>query len=242
MFYQAGLISENKYRENRFSRQAITGKILRANSFYSLKYPNQFEATKTGFVSLKYESNTRIKLSSAIYLRRQLDRFELRRDTIPFNHHLTNNAGIKINAKSTSRFGDTNGGIEIRNEHIISTVLGVPLEMPVKITGYNNFYSNFFNRLSVSLYADHTISLNRFTVKAGLLAYHLSHINGFRVYPGIDLKYTVNDKIKLYSSINSSFRNPTYTDLFYKSPVQKAGHDLVAEEAFIIEGGDGLFG
>ncbi|MDO9341344.1 MAG: TonB-dependent receptor plug domain-containing protein, partial [Bacteroidales bacterium] len=70
IFYQA------KYNHKAGSFDFQTGYNLKdfgANSFYSLKYPNQFEATKTEFVSLKYQSNTIIKFAPTFYLRRHLD-------------------------------------------------------------------------------------------------------------------------------------------------------------------------
>ena len=235
IFYQAGVspgIGTISFQTG------YTRKEFGANSFYSLKYPNQFEATKTEFASLQYESKTLVKISSAIYIRRQRDRFELRRDTIPFNHHLTNNSGIKINGSYTGMLGVTNAGIEIRNEQIISNVLGIPLGEPVPVSGYEgSFYTNWDDRLSEGFWADHLITLNRFSLKAGVLLYHLSEMKGIRVYPGVDMRFRFTNQIELYSSINSSFRNPTFTDLFYKSPVQRAGNNLADEEAITTEGG-----
>ncbi len=71
IFYQA------KYKHKAGTIDFQTGyntKDIGANSFYSLKYPNQYEATKTEFVSLKYQSNTTIKFTPTIYLRRNLGR------------------------------------------------------------------------------------------------------------------------------------------------------------------------
>ena len=138
-----------------------------ANSFYSLKYPNQFEATKTEFVSLKYQSNTIIKFAPTFYLRRNLDRFELKRnnDSVPFNHHQTSTAGLNLNVWTTHRFGKTSLGIDFRNEHIISNVLGNILNVPVEVPDFNNvFYTKYYNRMNTSIYAEHTVSWKMLTL------------------------------------------------------------------------------
>jgi vitamin B12 transporter len=235
VFYQAGLRTSIGKID---FQTGYNRKDFAANSFYSLKYPNQFEAIKTEFVSLKYESNTRIKISSAIYLRRQRDRFELRRDTLPYNHHLTNTAGIDLKAVSLHRFGSTSLGIDLRNEHIISNILGIPLNNPIVVYGFKDvYYTNYYNRLITSINADQYIKINKFSILAGVMAYNNSRVAGFRIYPGIDISYGFNDLIKIYSSVNKTLRTPTFTDLFYKSPSQKGNRDLVPEEALTVESG-----
>jgi vitamin B12 transporter len=235
IFYQAGYTSgigtidfQTGYNKKNFA----------ANSFYSLRYPSQFEATKTEFVSVKYQSNTKIKISSAFYLRRQKDRFELRRDTLPFNHHLTNIAGINLKGWGTSRFGQTSIGLDFRNEHIVSNVLGIPLNNIIAVIDFRDtYYTNYYNRINTSIYANHSFSLTRFSIIAGAMAYHSSGVPGIKIYPGIDVSYSLNENLKLYSSANKTMRTPTFTDLFYKSPSQKGNSYLLPEEAVTIEGG-----
>lgn len=211
-----------------------------ANSFYSLKYPNQFEATKTEFVSLKYQSNTIIKFAPTFYLRRNLDRFELKHnnDSIPFNHHQTNTAGLNLNVWTTHRFGKTSLGIDFRNEHIISNVLGNTLNVPIEVPCFDSvFYTKYYTRMNTSIYAEHSVSWKMLTITAGVMAHHNSDLTGFRIYPGIDVSYRFNDYFKLYSSANKTLRMPTFTDMFYKSPTQQGNPGLKPEEAVTIEGG-----
>ena len=237
IFYQA----RYKYKGGTIDFQTgYNTKDFGANSFYSLKYPNQFEATKTEFVSLKYQSNTRIKFAPTFYLRRNLDLFELKRnnDSVPFNHHQTSTAGLNLNVWTTHRFGKTSLGIDFRNEHIISNVLGNMLNIPVEVPNFNNvFYTKYYNRMNTSIYAEHTVSWKMLTVTAGVMAHHNSDLKGFGIYPGIDISYRFNDYFKLYSSANKTLRMPTFTDMFYKSPVQQGNPGLKPEEAVTIEGG-----
>lgn len=237
IFYQA----RYKYKGGTIDFQTgYNTKDFGANSFYSLNYPNQFEATKTGFVSLKYQRNTRIKFAPTFYLRRNLDLFELKRnnDSVPFNHHQTSTQGLNINVWTTHRLGKTSIGVDLRNEHIISNVLGNMLNTPVEVPNFNNvFYTKYYNRMNTGIYTEHTVSWKMLTVTAGVMAHHNSNLKGFGIYPGIDISYRLNDYFKLYSSANKTLRMPTFTDMFYKSPVQQGNPGLKPEEAVTIEGG-----
>jgi len=237
IFYQA------KYKHKASTIDFQTGyttKDFGANSFYSLKYPNQFEATKTEFVSLKYQSNTVIKFAPTFYLRRNLDLFELKRnnDSVPFNHHQTSTIGLNLNVWTTHHLGKTSLGIDFRNERIISNVLGNMLNIPVEVPNFNNvFYTKYYIRMNTSICAEHTVSWKILTVTAGVLAHHNSDLKGFGLYPGIDISYRFNDYFKLYISANKTLRMPTFTDMFYKSPAQHGNPGLKPEEAVTIEGG-----
>lgn len=237
IFYQAGYGS----KAGAFDFQTgYNKKDFGANSFYSLKYPSQFEATKTEFASLKYQSNSLIKFTPTIYLRRHLDRFELKRnnDSIPFNHHQTITAGLNLNAWTTHRFGKTSLGIDLRNEHIVSNVLGNTLNVPIGVPYSDNaFYTKYYNRLNTGIYAEHSVSWKMLTITAGALVHHNSDLAGFRIYPGIDMSYSLNDYFKIYSSANKTLRMPTFTDMFYKSRTQQGNPGLIPEEAITLEGG-----
>ncbi|MFV0268093.1 MAG: TonB-dependent receptor plug domain-containing protein [Draconibacterium sp.] len=58
----------------------VSEKGFGANSFYTPKYPNQYEATKTLFTSAKWTSSGPLHLSPAVYYRRHQDRFETFRE------------------------------------------------------------------------------------------------------------------------------------------------------------------
>ena len=237
IFYQA----DYRIKTGTFNFQAgYNKKDFGANSFYSLKYPNQFESTRTQFVSLKYQSNTRIRFAPVFYFRRNLDLFELKRDndSVPFNHHQTNTAGVNLNVWTTHRFGKTSLGIDLRNEQIVSTVLGNLLNVPIEVPHFDSvFYTRYYSRMNVSLYAEHSYTWDRLTVNAGIMAHHNSDLSGFRFYPGIDASYKLNGNLRLYSSANKTLRMPTFTDMFYRSPSQQGNPGLKPEEAFTVEGG-----
>lgn len=213
-----------------------------ANSFYSLKYPEQFESVKTDFVSIRYRNRSAIRIIPVVYLRRNRDRFELKRndESVPFNHHLTTTAGFNLNAWMIHRFGKTSIGADLRNEHILSNVLGNHLSLPVEVRGFENtWYLKSYNRFNTSLYAEQTFSLQRFTGTLGVMAHNNTDYRSFGFYPGIDLSYRLNNHLRLYSSANKTLRIPTFTDMFYRSPVQQGNPHLKPEEAVTIEAGIG---
>jgi vitamin B12 transporter len=237
LFYQAKYVP----RAGAFDFQAgYNSKDFGANSFYSLKYPGQFESTKTEFVSLKFQSNTLIKFAPTFYLRRHFDRFELKRDndSVPFNHHQTNTVGLNLNFWTIHRFGKTSLGIDIRHESILSNILGNKLNIPVRVPGFEDgFYTKYYSRMNTGIYAEHSFTCRMLAVTLGAMAHHNSDLTGFRIYPGIDVTYRLNDHFKLYSSANKTLRMPTFTDMFYKSPMQQGNPGLKPEEAITLEGG-----
>ncbi len=219
-----------------------TNKAYGANSFYSVKYPNQFEETKTTFASLKFETGTKIHLTPSIYWRRHQDRFELFRGnptTYPFNYHLTDVFGSNFNAWFNSRFGKTAFGAEIRTENVWSNVLGETMTTPIEVPGETGrFFTKSYSRTTVSYFAEHSVHLNKLSVSAGIMTNWISDQKfGWNVYPGIDVSYAFSEHIKLYGSINSSLRMPTFTDLFYSDPTHLPNPDLNPEESVTYEGG-----
>lgn len=237
IFYQA----KYKLKPGTLDFQAGYGlKNFGANSFYSLKYPDQFESVKTEFVSIKYRNSSAIRIEPAVYVRRNRDRFELKRndESIPFNHHMTLTSGLNLNAWMVHRLGKTSIGVDLRNEHILSNVLGYLLSSPIGVRGFDGaFYLRSYNRFNTSLYAEQSFSPGKFTGTLGVMVHHNQDLNGFGFYPGIDLSYRLNDYLRIYSSANKTMRMPTFTDMFYRSPVQQGNPLLRPEEAFTFESG-----
>jgi len=238
LFYQAAL----KTTSGSAGFQAgYSARDFGANSFYSLKYPDQFEAVRTSFLSLKYESNTRIRFSPVVYFRRNRDRFELIRNDeskVPFNHHRTMIYGMNLISGLSHRWGTTSLGVDFRNELIVSTILGNPVVSPERVKGFDKaFYTRSYSRLNTSLYAEHLLSGKRFTLQLGTMAHHNPGITQFRLYPGADFQYRLKNHHSLIAAFNKTLRMPTFTDMFYKSPVQQGNPFLKPEEASTFEGG-----
>lgn len=214
-----------------------------ANSFYTPKYPNQYEATKTLFSSLRWESNGKFHVTPVLYYRRHQDRFELfRSDPASWytghNYHLTNVYGANMNSWTDWQLGKTALGLEYRSENILSNVLGKELEEPQKVPGENAEFTKYDSRNTFSLFLEHTVYLNKLSLSGGILANTISGSNlGINVFPGIDISYHLTEYLKMYASYNTSLRMPTFTDLYYKGPTNIGNPYLKPERSETLEGG-----
>jgi len=223
-----------------------TDRSFGANSFYTPAYPDQFEQVKTTFASIKMETGEIVHFTPSVYWRRNQDRFELFRypELTPtwykdHNYHLSDVYGTNLNAWFTSKFGKTAFGADFRSENIWSTVLGKLLDKPIPIPGESGkVFTKSDTRTNFSLFAEHSIYLQRFTASAGVMANWNSQLGqGWNFYPGIDLSWTVLDAVKWYASINSSLRLPTFTDLYYSSATNIGNSSLKPEKAVAYESG-----
>ena len=221
-----------------------TVRAFGANSFYSPKYPDQFEETRSEFVSVKFLPSGKLNLKPMVYWRRHHDRFELFRDAAPewystHNYHLTDVAGGSLNWMTVGKFGKTSLGVDYRFEHIFSNVLGNLLENPRPVPGEAvGTFTRLYQRESISLMAEQSYFLDKFSVSAGFL----THVNkslpkGFSIYPGVDLGWQLSRSVRWFATANRTLRLPTFTDLFYTGPKNTGNPDLKPEEAISIESG-----
>ena len=224
-----------------FSRRDLdlqAGMSLRnfgSSTFYSSKFDDQFEHTAKTFLSLSSSGKGFWHLKPSVYWNYSADRFELFRgapDKYPFNYHRTNVLGAGLSGKIETVIGRTVFGGEVRREGIRSTNLGEPLETP------HGKYVVGLDRYNYSLFLEHNVLLSRFTASAGLLAFRSSlGDEPMRLYPGVDASWRFAGNWKLYASVNSSFRTPTFTDLYYSVGGHKADKNLKAEKMISYEGG-----
>lgn len=229
-FHEQKIFLQGEYRHQTGITDIQAGflrKDFGANGFYSLRYPDQFEALRTGFMSIRYASNTRINFSPAIYLRSNTDRFELMRNdnSIPFNHHRTLTGGFNMVVKT----GRTSLSVDLREEQINSNVLGELMKDPVGI--YNRRYSRFITGIS----AEHSYTYKNLSLIAGMLAQYNHDISRAGLYPSISSNLKISDKTEIYASAGKTLRMPSFTDMFYKSPVQAGNRLLEPETAGSVE-------
>ncbi|HPS09932.1 MAG TPA: TonB-dependent receptor [Paludibacteraceae bacterium] len=220
---------------------AVQLKSFGSNGFYSLVYPNQFEHTKTFLASISWNRQIgAVYLSAQGYWREHHDRFELFRDMegaekftwyTGHNFHLTDITGGKITGSSVWAIGKTTLGVDIRNEHIFSNVLGVKMETPKPVPfEKNKKYTFEDNRLITNIFLDHLIRMDKWTFSGGAALSHAkqfdTHVNG-----GADIHYSLSKDIRIYASANSAVRLPTFTDLYYKGAQQIANPNLRPEKS-----------
>ena len=221
----------------------IMEKGFGANSFYTPKYPNQYEQIKSLVSSVKWESYSKIHLTPSVYWRRHQDRFELFRDNPPswyttHNYHLTNVLGGNLNSWFNWNFGKTAIGADIRSENIKSNLLGEPLDKPAEVPGENTFFTMGKTRNTFSGFLEHTYYSEKWSFSLGILGTYISESNnGIEVFPGIDIGYQITPIIKIFTSYNTSLRMPTFTDLYYSGPTNIGNPALKPEYASTLEGG-----
>lgn len=198
-----------------------TDKEFGADSFYSTLYPNEWEHIKATFLrfgsSLKWR---RVAFSPKLYWRRHEDDFVLDRDRPDWfrNQHETDVYGVEIQTDFASRFGLSSSGCELSNERIESDNLGAHL------------------RSKGGIFLEQQLRRGRGTVVLGSYAYYYSDW-GWKFWPGADFGFDIKDGMRLFGSIGSSFRVPTYTELYYSSPANKGNPNLKPEEAWTYEAG-----
>lgn len=218
-------------------------KAYGANGFYSLAYPNQFDFTRTIFSALNWTLSKGIfTYNIQAYHRQHHDRFELFRNFenaaswyTSHNYHLTDVTGAKATLSSSTSIGKFTIGIDERNEHIYSTVLGEKLSNNVKVPFEKNIaFTKSDNRLISTGFFDYSKNLNNWHLSIGTAITHTADYKTNTV-GGFDLGYAVSPDLRLFIAANSAVRLPTFTDLYYKSTIQNANPNLKPEHSKTFE-------
>ncbi|PID56595.1 MAG: hypothetical protein CR986_10095 [Ignavibacteriae bacterium] len=192
-----------------------TDKNFGANSYYTTRFPNQAEKTKTLFAAISSAiSLNKFIITPKIYWRNNEDEFVLNKYNHGFykNNHETNVYGAELQATTNILGGTTTIGGEFIQQEIESSNLGE----------HNRQTKGFFVEQKINL----TKKLN---INLGGFAYYYSKID-WKFWPGIDLAYNLTDQIKLFANYGKAFRMPTYTELFYNDPITRGNANLVHEE------------
>ena len=200
-----------------------------SNTFYSTASDEQFEHVRKYFVAVNAETNGKVwKFKPSVYWNRSEDRFEFFKgqpDKSAYNYHQTDAFGVNLNNEISWRLGKTALGAEMRNEGVISTNLGEPLNKP------SGPYKNGLNRTNVSFFLEHTVLLRRFTISAGVAAVkNTGDEMKFGFYPGADISWRFAEGWNAYASWNTSLRMPTFTELYYSVGGHKADKFLKPEQ------------
>ena len=201
-----------------------------AGGFYSPKFPGQYEETGTWFSSLKISTGDKVKVSPFIYWRRKNDHFLLDRDNPDFyeNFHVTDIIGSQVNITYSGRYFTSGYGFDLRSENILSNNIGIDNPVPKAVPGEDSiYYSKQYQRTNFAFFSEYIFRLRKLTLTTGFMANMNSGFqNKVSFFPGADLSYTVNDYLSFFSSFNRALHLPTFTDLFYKDPVNQGKLDL----------------
>ena len=213
----------------------LSNKDFGSSTFYSPKYDDQFEHTLKTFASVKSEGKGTLHFTPALYWNHGEDRFELFRgapEKYPFNYHQTDVAGANLMFRVEALLGQTAFGAEGRHERIVSTNLGERLESP------RGVYVCGLSRTAFSFFLEHHLIIGRLSASAGLTAvYNTGNREGLMLFPGVDANFKVSNAFRLYASYNTSYRMPTFTELYYSVGGYRADPELNAEKLRALEGG-----
>ncbi len=195
-----------------------------ANGFYANPdYKDQYEETETHLISLKRKHTTsNLKINTNLHWRRNQDMYLfLRHDPNYYrNLHINNKIGFTVDVTLNNKMGKTAIGLDLNQGYLVSNNLG------------NH------NRFSSSLFIEHRFQLfdNHLDVTPGLALAYYSDFKTF-VYPGLDIGFRFFKNLKIYANAGYTSRIPTYTNLFYQSPIEQGNPSLKPEKALTYEGG-----
>ena len=210
-----------------FSRKAYG-----ANTFYSGSSNDQWEQNERYLISIGAETKGRFHFAPTVYWNRTYDNYQWHKGT-PNNSHQADVYGARLGGHIGWKAGKTAVGAEVRNEGILSSSLGTPMDSThyVWAHGADKQYVRHATRTNVSYNVEHTILLSRWTLSAGVMANMNTAVDHrFRFYPGVDIAYRPTANWKLFASYNKGFRLPSYTDLYYNSPDITGNNQLRPEE------------
>lgn len=223
----------------------ITSKDYGANTFYSARFPNQYEWTRRYIASADASIRpflhkdgwlSSLMVIPSVYAHRDIDHYQLIKGSTGAakgeNYHRMDVYGASLNAHVDWPLGKTAVGADIRKEHILSTAYGdLMKESDWKAVSHSDrVYDHLGNRTNTSLFAEHNVIIGGLTVSAGVLANRNTGLdNDFRFYPGADISFRPNDHWKVYASWNKALRLPTFTDLFTNNSAQQGDRNLKPE-------------
>ena len=213
----------------------ISVKDFGSNNFYSLSSDDQFEHTLKSYAALWAENLLGdFHLRSSVYWNHNEDRWEFHRDhpeLSPFSYHRSDVYGVGLNAYFDWAIGRTALAADLRDEDLVSTTLGEPLDKPQHIHGTDEDYTKGLNRVNIQLALEHNLMWRGLTLSAGFTAVKNSWANmGMKLYPGVDAAYRLDERWKVYASYNTSLRMPSATELYYSREGHAADKHLRPEE------------
>lgn len=231
--YNTGFNAYRLYYQNKFeldkknSIEAMGGYIYNdfgAKGFYSApKDANSKETVQTamGNIAYTFAPNDKLKLYPRVSYRYNNDDYIFIRQNPSYYHntHETNVLTGEVQSSYQLKNGTIGAGVEYRNEGINSSNLGKRSRNNTGI--YAEYKHNFSTKLNAG---------------TGLYASYNSDY-GWQVFPGVDAGYLFSPEWKVYANASTGQRLPTYTDLYYKGPLNIGNENLKPEQAAYAECG-----
>ena len=188
-----------------------------ANCFYTTKYPEQFDATRTVFGSASYRHHwsNGWAIHANAYYRAHYDRYELFRGT-PLNYHWTHTSGAHVEGSWSNEWSKTTAGLEVRDEYLRSSNMGEHNRVQVRYFAEQRF---FWRGLSATI--------------GGAGVWNAQFGHDWSV--GANIGYEPVKGLHLFANVNRAIRVPTFTDLYYHSATQQADPLTRPEKALQVE-------
>jgi len=200
----------------------FTERKFGANNFYTNSPSfNEFEETQTSLIgiSTRFAKNNLI-IKPKLYWKRNQDMFLLKRKDPSFsrNFNISNKIGAEVNTSYTSKIGITGFGIDLAKVSLSSNNLGDQ------------------NRTMFNAFLEHRFSLahDKLDITPGVSLNYFSDFD-FHIFPGLDVGYAFNNRLKIYGNIGYSYRIPTYTELYINIPNFLSGKDTLNPEKALAE-------
>jgi vitamin B12 transporter len=226
-FDNTNYVLKSQFNKNKLPIELLTSYSERkfgANGFYGIaSATDQYEETQASLIGFStIIKNGKWTFKPRVYWRRNQDLYlYIRSNPSAYrNMHITNKVAAELNGSYQSTIGTTGFGVEFSKYYISSNRLG------------DN------QREIASLFLEHRFQFfnNILDVTPGILASYFSDFDN-QFFPGLDVGVKISDKFRAYGNIGTSYRVPTYTNLYYTSPTTISNPDLNTEEAFSQEVG-----
>ncbi|MBI4721641.1 MAG: TonB-dependent receptor [Candidatus Stahlbacteria bacterium] len=202
-----------------------------AYKFYGPFLSKELTETRFATIGSNLKLASRISIQPKLYYREHYDEFILKRDTPDYytNHHTNYKYGGEIVGffnDAVVGWGDAIIGIEAKNEQIKST--GIRSGAEVTALGEHN-------RQNTAMYAEYRYRVKSFLANVGSRIDYNS-LYGTYYSPSLSMGYFLG-RVKFRSSVGTSFRAPTFTELYYKDPANIGDSTLKAEQSVSYEVG-----
>jgi iron complex outermembrane receptor protein len=222
------------------AQAGILRKQFGANSFYSPKYPMQYEKNQSRFASLGFHFGKKIRVSILPFYRQHRDHWQLTRKkpNLYQNFHQTDVLGLRAKMFFFSLFGKSTIGFNFKNEQLLSSSMGNQLDHPQAISwATGQEFKKDYHRNHAALFFEQNKKLStKWETSFGLLAQWYTKSNTLsEIYPGLDISYHYSHHLKIFASINKAMRLPTFTDLLYTGPSNMGNRDLKPEKSLTFE-------
>ena len=229
-----------------------------ANSFYTSKYPWQYEKTRGYFANISKKTGDKIQWNHYLTYRLHFDEFQLFRESLyqyqdgyyvyaqdtaqyapgvyyrgPYYHKTQSFTG-GTQTRLKGKYGESLLKLDLHTDKIWSNVLGEDLAEPIEKND-GRIYTKSASRFYADLNAGQTKKWKNFSVGGSInFLYH----SDYKLFSSGGFYFQHTKKAwTQYFTFNTAVRLPTYTDLYYEGPSNTGNPALEPERAYSYESG-----